>query len=634
LPFFSFWFQATVTEERLVPALNVIANHFQIPDHVAGATLMAAGGSSPELFAATVSLFVTHSAMGIGTIVGSEIFNQLLICAGCIFAARKNTLVLDPVIVIRDVSFYAVSLMLLLLALSDTRDVDGDDDEHVYISFFHSSLLVGCYVVYVLVCSNWDRVLHLLKFDSGNEVSDSYRANDFKTFQVQDEHIKEASSLPFVRSVLYEPSLNFNHSMVEPARTLEAQPSTLTELRSASLTDAEEGNTNCLRSKPEEFFLDEFEPKYKQLRWIECMQRESNGNLSLFLWVRSSFYNKMRIGVNAWQLRWFTFNGREISSQPGFKPNKTKNMNLRRGLGKGSTSFVPKEDVEDTEKKGMVVYPSFNSFEVDEAHLLLKINSSRRDYIFMAPTEEILNATTRRFEEILRCNSTLNENEKGEEVFDETECHSSLIAYPHGGSKAQRFSHVLLFPLKALIHFGVPDVRGHTSNTLLGKAFLCVFLSTCFLIVGSFVMVTTLEGIAHRLYIPETIIGATISAAGTSLPNYIASQIAARQGLGNMAISNIFGSNTFNILVGLGLPWLLYTGIYGSEYSDLRDEGITESMVTLIVALVVFICIITFSRFELRLWHAYLFSGMYALFLLHYLGRYLVDDFERAFGMD
>jgi hypothetical protein len=182
--------------------------------------------------------------------------------------------VLDPVIVIRDVSFYAVSLMLLLLALSDTRDVDGDDDEHVYISFFHSSLLVGCYVVYVLVCSNWDRVLHLLKLDSGNEVSDSYRANDFKTFQVKDEHIKEASSLPFVRSVLYEPSSNFNHSIVEPERNLEAQPSTLTELRSASWTDSEEGNTNSLRSKPEEFFLDEFEPKYKQLRWIECMQRE------------------------------------------------------------------------------------------------------------------------------------------------------------------------------------------------------------------------------------------------------------------------------------------------------------------------------------------------------------------------
>ena len=94
--FFAFWFQATVTEEvsswvfllhwpsfdsyvcfnfhqRLVPALNVIANRFKIPDHVAGATLMAAGGSSPELFASLVALFVTKSAMGMGTIVGSEV---------------------------------------------------------------------------------------------------------------------------------------------------------------------------------------------------------------------------------------------------------------------------------------------------------------------------------------------------------------------------------------------------------------------------------------------------------------------------------------------------------------------------------------------------------------------------------
>jgi Ca2+/Na+ antiporter len=73
----SFWSQATVTEERFVPALNVIATKFNIPMDVAGATLMAAGASSPELFSSFVSLFITHSALGLGTIVGSEIFNQV-----------------------------------------------------------------------------------------------------------------------------------------------------------------------------------------------------------------------------------------------------------------------------------------------------------------------------------------------------------------------------------------------------------------------------------------------------------------------------------------------------------------------------------------------------------------------------
>lgn len=45
----------------------------KISDDVAGATLMAAGASSPELMAALLSIFITHSALGMGTIVGSEV---------------------------------------------------------------------------------------------------------------------------------------------------------------------------------------------------------------------------------------------------------------------------------------------------------------------------------------------------------------------------------------------------------------------------------------------------------------------------------------------------------------------------------------------------------------------------------
>jgi Ca2+/Na+ antiporter len=69
----SFWCQATVTEERFVPALNVLANEYNIPDDVAGATLMAAGASSPELFSSFVALFITHSALGLGTVRNTDI---------------------------------------------------------------------------------------------------------------------------------------------------------------------------------------------------------------------------------------------------------------------------------------------------------------------------------------------------------------------------------------------------------------------------------------------------------------------------------------------------------------------------------------------------------------------------------
>ena len=47
----SFYAQALVTEERFVPAVNVIATHWNMPSDIAGTTIMAAAASSPELFA-------------------------------------------------------------------------------------------------------------------------------------------------------------------------------------------------------------------------------------------------------------------------------------------------------------------------------------------------------------------------------------------------------------------------------------------------------------------------------------------------------------------------------------------------------------------------------------------------------
>ena len=84
----SLWAQGIVTELRLVPAIDVLARRHGIPDDVAGATLIAAGSSSPELLCTLVSIFVTHSSLGLGTIVGSEVFNLLIISAGCVYQAK------------------------------------------------------------------------------------------------------------------------------------------------------------------------------------------------------------------------------------------------------------------------------------------------------------------------------------------------------------------------------------------------------------------------------------------------------------------------------------------------------------------------------------------------------------------
>ena len=90
-----------------------------------------------------------------------------------------------------------------------------------------------------------------------------------------------------------------------------------------------------------------------------------------------------------------------------------------------------------------------------------------------------------------------------------------------------------------------------------------------------------------------------------------------------MAVSNAFGSNTFNIMIGLGMPWLLYTsfGTHFEPYHGLRDEGILESVIILATVLLVFVVLVIPSNFTLYKWHGILFIFMYIAYLAFAIGQ-------------
>jgi cation:H+ antiporter len=73
------------------------------------------------------------------------------------------------------------------------------------------------------------------------------------------------------------------------------------------------------------------------------------------------------------------------------------------------------------------------------------------------------------------------------------------------------------------------------------------------LIAGAWLLVEGATGIARAIGISETVIGLTVVAVGTSLPELATSVIAARRGEAGLALGNILGSNVFNILAILGL---------------------------------------------------------------------------------
>lgn len=128
---------AIVCDEFFVPALDVITIKLDISEDVAGATFMAAGGSAPELFTSVIGVFISYDDVGIGTIVGSAVFNILFVISMCaIFSKTVLSLTWWPLF--RDVTFYSVSLIVLIVCFRDN-----------IITWYEATILLACYAAYV-----------------------------------------------------------------------------------------------------------------------------------------------------------------------------------------------------------------------------------------------------------------------------------------------------------------------------------------------------------------------------------------------------------------------------------------------------------------------------------------------------
>ena len=128
---------AIVCDEFFVPSLDVIIEKLGISEDVAGATFMAAGGSAPELFTSVIGVFVAFSDVGIGTIVGSAVFNILFVIGMCALFS-KTVLHLTWWPLFRDCTFYSISLITLILFFIDNL-----------IQWWEAALLLAIYASYV-----------------------------------------------------------------------------------------------------------------------------------------------------------------------------------------------------------------------------------------------------------------------------------------------------------------------------------------------------------------------------------------------------------------------------------------------------------------------------------------------------
>ncbi|XP_028305345.1 sodium/potassium/calcium exchanger 1-like [Gouania willdenowi] len=144
-----------VCDKFFIPAVGVTAETLRLSDDVAGASVMAAGRSSPKLLAIIIGLFLTHSNVRFGSVVGPALYNVVFVPGVCALLAR-DVVSLSQWPLYRDVSFYLLGFILLIVFF-----LDG------VIHWGESIVLVSVYTLYVLFMKFNTQIEHGIKIHMG-----------------------------------------------------------------------------------------------------------------------------------------------------------------------------------------------------------------------------------------------------------------------------------------------------------------------------------------------------------------------------------------------------------------------------------------------------------------------------------
>uniref|UniRef100_S4R4H4 Solute carrier family 24 member 3 n=1 Tax=Petromyzon marinus TaxID=7757 RepID=S4R4H4_PETMA len=493
---YMFYALALVCDDFFVPSLEKISERLQLSEDVAGATFMAAGSSAPELFTSVIvwceGVFVTKGDVGVGTIVGSAVFNILCIIGVCgLFAGQIVRLTWWSLF--RDSVFYTISIIALILFICDE-----------IVSWWESVILIMLYALYILVMKQ--------RF---NMKIQTFLGSKRKPCAV-------AMANGTTHGVDVDDSNSYDPTMVLLSKGSSAPHS------SVIMVD------EILYSQPHKLSFSE---------------------AGLRMMITSHFGPRTRLRMASRMLileqQRLKFSARTIKFSPRHK---------------GENNYLSNDDVE--------VFSPVSPPAPQISHPAPAPCPPEPTPIFVPHA-------------------------------------SASLRIPDG--VCNKLKWMFAWPLGLLLYFTVPNCAKARWENWFMASFV---ISTIWIAVFSYVMVWMVTVIGYTLGIPDVIMGITFLAAGTSVPDCMASLIVARQGMGDMAVSNSIGSNVFDILVGLGLPWALQTLLvdYGSHV-EINSRGLIYSVVLLLASVGITVLGIYLNNWKLdrKLGLACLF--VYAVFL-------------------
>lgn len=139
-------------------------------------------------------------------------------------------------------------------------------------------------------------------------------------------------------------------------------------------------------------------------------------------------------------------------------------------------------------------------------------------------------------------------------------------------------------------------------------ALLMVVGGLVMLVIGGQVIVNSATKIAESLGISQAIIGLTIVALGTSLPELATSVVAALKKNSDIALGNVIGSNIFNVFFILGISATIRPL---PAYSNMAVDIVMAAL----GALFVLIFVITNKKYEIKRWEGFTLLCLYAVYL-------------------
>ncbi len=128
-----------------------------------------------------------------------------------------------------------------------------------------------------------------------------------------------------------------------------------------------------------------------------------------------------------------------------------------------------------------------------------------------------------------------------------------------------------------------------TEKDTMIKLLLLVAIGIVCIVIGSNVTVDAASYVAEKCGMSSRLIGLTIVAFGTSLPELVTSATAAKRGKVDIAIGNIVGSNIFNILFVVGISALITPVAFAAEF-------VKDTVVAIAAAVLLFVCVLNKKR--------------------------------------